>query len=553
MLTQLFIENIAVIEKTNIEFTEGLNVLTGETGAGKSIVIDAISAVLGRRTSRELVRTGANSAFVSATFEDIGDAAKATLEELGYTLEEDKLIVEREFTLSGKNICRVNGRPAAVSVLRDVGKFLINIHGQHESYELMSPELHIGYIDALGNNSALIEDYLETYNEYKEVSRILRQKDSDDRDRARRADLLRFQVEEIESADLRAGEYEELINERLVLANSSKLRELFSTASYLLNGDCSDFSGALSVVCDASDSIDSAAALVPTSENLAQRLRECYYELQDISSEINHEADSIEDDPARLEEIELRLYLINKLTKKYAYTVEEVLKYLENIKQELDSIDRFEENREKLFEKQEELYAVALKKAKKLSEKRKAVASEFSAAVTKQMRLLNMPSAVVEVSQKTTDLTDNGIDEMEILVSTNAGEPPKPVAKVASGGELSRMMLSIKTVLSHSDPTDTLVFDEVDTGISGLAARRVGEALKNVSTTTQSLCVTHLPQIAAMADSHYLISKSEQNGRTYTQVTPLDTNGRVEELARIIGGDQNGTAAYDYAKELLKL
>ena len=233
--------------------------------------------------------------------------------------------------------------------------------------------------------------------------------------------------------------------------------------------------------------------------------------------------------------------------------MEEVLKYLENIKQELDSIDRFEENREKLFEKQEELYAVALKKAKKLSEKRKAVASEFSAAVTKQMRLLNMPSAVVEVSQKTTDLTDNGIDEMEILVSTNAGEPPKPVAKVASGGELSRMMLSIKTVLSHSDPTDTLVFDEVDTGISGLAARRVGEALKNVSTTTQSLCVTHLPQIAAMADSHYLISKSEQNGRTYTQVTPLDTNGRVEELARIIGGDQNGTAAYDYAKELLKL
>lgn len=553
MLTQLFIENIAVIEKTNIEFTSGLNVLTGETGAGKSIVIDAISAVLGRRTSRELVRTGANSAFVSATFEQIGDAAKATLEELGYTLEEDKLIVEREFTLAGKNICRINGRPAAVSVLRDVGRFLINIHGQHESYELMSPELHIGYIDALGNNSALIEDYLETYNEYKEVSRILRQKDSDDRDRARRADLLRFQVEEIESADLRAGEYEELINERLVLANSSKLRELFSTASYLLNGDCSDFSGALSVISDASDSIDSAAALVPTSENLAQRLRECYYELQDISSEINHEADSIEDDPARLEEIELRLDLINKLTKKYADTVEEVLKYLENIKQELDSIERFEENREKLFEKQSELYAVALKKAQKLSEKRKTVAAEFSYGVTKQMRLLNMPSAVVEVSQNITDLTDNGIDEMEILVSTNAGEPPKPVAKVASGGELSRMMLSIKTVLSHSDPTDTLVFDEVDTGISGLAARRVGEALKNVSTTTQSLCVTHLPQIAAMADSHYLISKSEQNGRTYTQVASLDTNGRVEELARIIGGDQNGTAAYDYAKELLKL
>ena len=553
MLTQLFIENIAVIEKTNIEFTHGLNVLTGETGAGKSIVIDAISAVLGRRTSRELVRTGANSAFVSATFEQIGDAAKATLSELGYTLEDDKLIVEREFTLAGKNICRINGRPAAVSVLRDVGKYLINIHGQHESYELMSPELHIGYIDALGSNADLIEDYLLTYKEYKEVSRILLQKDSDDRDRARRADLLRFQVEEIESADLRAGEYEELLNERLVLANSSKLRELFSTASYLLCGDCSDFSGALSVVSDASDNIESAASLVPASENLSQRLRECYYELQDIASEISHEADSIEDDPARLEEIEIRLDLINKLTKKYADTVEDILEYLENIKQELDSIDKFEENREKLFEKQNELYTIALKKAQKLSNKRKEVANEFAASVTEQMRLLNMPSAVVEVSHNITDLTDNGIDEMEILVSTNAGEPPKPVAKVASGGELSRMMLSIKTVLSHSDPTDTLVFDEVDTGISGLAARRVGEALKNVSTSTQSLCVTHLPQIAAMADSHYLISKSEENGRTYTQVTPLDTKGRVEELARIIGGVDNGNAAFDYAKELLGL
>ena len=551
MLKELYIENIAVIEKTNIEFTNGFNVLTGETGAGKSIVIDAISAVLGRRTSRELVRTGASSAFVSAVFEGIGKAALDTLEELGYSIEDGRLLVEREFTLSGKNICRIGGRPCAVSVLRDVGRFLINIHGQHESYELMSPELHIGYIDALGNLSNDLEDYREAFAEYKEVTRILKQKDSDDRDRARRADLLHYQIEEIEAANLTEGEYEALLEERKILANSAKLRELFSTAAYYLGGDDSDFAGGISSISDACDSIDTAASIVPSAETLSQRLKECYYELQDISAEVSNECQSLEDDPQRLDEIELRLDLINKLTKKYADTVEDILLYLENIKLELESIEKFEENREKLFIKQRALYDIAMSKAQAISKKRREVANSFSQDVAQQMRLLDMPSAVVEVSCNLTDLTENGIDEMEFLVSTNAGEPVKPVAKVASGGELSRMMLAIKTVLSHSDPTDTLIFDEVDSGISGSAARRVGDALKRVSIATQSLCVTHLPQIAALADSHYLIQKSEKDGRTYTQVTPLDTQGRVEELARIIGGVDVGVAAHDYAKELL--
>lgn len=551
MLTELYIENIAVIEKTNIEFSKGFNVLTGETGAGKSIVIDAISAVLGRRTSRELVRTGASSAFVSATFEDIGEKAKNVLLELGYSLEDNKLLIEREFTLAGKNICRINGRPAAVSVLRDVGQYLINIHGQHESYELMSPELHIGYIDALGSLSDLLSDYRVVYDEYKEVSRILNQKETDDRDRARRADILRFQIEEIEGADLSIGEEEALLSERQVLSNSAKLRELFYSASYYLGGDGSDFPGGLSLVSDACDNIDTASTLVDSVSELSQRLRDCYYELQDIVSDISREGDNLEDDPQRLEEIELRLDLINKLEKKYGSSIEEILAYLEEIKIELEGIEKFAENREKLFEKQSELYDIALKKAQIISEKRIKTAAEFSKSVADKMKLLDMPSAKVEVSHKITDLSENGIDQMEFLVSTNAGEPVKPVAKVASGGELSRMMLSIKTVLSSSDPTDTLIFDEVDTGISGSAARRVGDALKEVSASTQALCVTHLPQIAALADSHYLIRKTESEGRTFTQVNLLDMNGRVEELARIIGGVNVTDAAYDFAKELL--
>lgn len=551
MLSNLYIENIAVIEKTNIQFTKGLNVLTGETGAGKSIVIDAISAVLGRRTSRELVRTGAQSAFVSATFTDIGEAALGVLSDFGYCTQDSELIIEREFTLSGKNNCRINGRPAAVSVLRDIGRYLINIHGQHESYELMSPDLHIGYIDALGNLSPLLESFREEYSKYKELTRIISQKHSDDKDRARRADLLKFQIEEIEGACITIGETEALYEERLLLSNSQKLRELFSTASFYLSGDSMELQGGLSLVNDSADSMESAAALIPSVSGLSERLRSCYYELEDIACEIARESDSLEDNPMRLEEVELRLDLINKLMKKYGDTEEEILQYLENIKQELYEIERFEEDRDVLVSRQQESFERCMLLAGDLSEKRRTVSKDFSSQVCEQMKLLDMPSAVVEVSQCNVPLCENGTDSIEFLVSTNAGEPAKPVAKVASGGELSRMMLAIKNVLSSSDPTDTLIFDEVDSGISGSAARKVGDALKRVSAQTQSLCVTHLPQIAALADSHYLISKTESAGRTYTSVTELDTQGRVEELARIIGGVDVGNAAYEYARELL--
>ncbi|MDD6252322.1 MAG: DNA repair protein RecN [Oscillospiraceae bacterium] len=552
MLSRLYIENIAVIEKTEIDFTKGFNVLTGETGAGKSIVIDAISAVLGRRTSRELVRTGADSAFVSATFTDVGETTKEALKKLAIPIE-DELILEREFTLSGKNICKINSRPASISVLREISRFLINIHGQHESYELMSPDLHMGYIDSYGGHSDILKEYTEVYAEYKDVCRVLNQKNSDERDRLRRADLLAFQIDELESAEIRAGEFSELSEERNILANAQKLRELLSTASYYLKGDSGEFPGAVSLLSNACDEVSSAALVMDSVKTLSERLGSCYYDLEDISSELNSLAESIDDNPYRLEEIEMRLDLLSRLMKKYADSEEELLAYLESIKSELSAIESFEEDREKLLLMQSELYEKSMRIAVKLSEARRETSEKFSREVMKRMRLLDMPSAVVSVSQITGDLTDSGIDTLEFMVSTNAGEPVKPVSKVASGGELSRMMLSIKTVLSEKEPTDTLIFDEVDSGISGSAALRVGEALRDVSNSCQVLCVTHLPQIAAMAKSHYLIKKSEDNGRTYTKVIPLDTEGRVEELSRIIGGETVTETARSYAKELLKL
>ena len=552
MLSRLYIENIAVIEKTEIDFTKGFNVLTGETGAGKSIVIDAISAVLGRRTSRELVRTGADSAFVSATFTDVGETTKEALKNLAIPIE-DELILEREFTLSGKNICKINSRPASISVLREISRFLINIHGQHESYELMSPDLHMGYIDSYGGHSEILREYTEVYAEYKDVCRVLNQKNSDERDRLRRADLLTFQIDELERAEIRAGEFSQLSEERNILANAQKLRELLSTASYYLKGDSGEFPGAVSLLSNACDEVSSAALVMDSVKTLSERLGSCYYDLEDISSELNSLAESIDDNPYRLEEIEMRLDLLSRLMKKYGDSEEELLAYLENIKSELSAIESFEEDREKLLLMQSELYEKSMKIAVKLSEARRETSEKFSREVMKRMRLLDMPSAVVSVSQITGDLTDSGIDTLEFMVSTNAGEPVKPVSKVASGGELSRMMLSIKTVLSEKEPTDTLIFDEVDSGISGSAALREGEALRDLSNSSQVLCVTHLPQIAAMAKSHYLIKKSEDNGRTYTKVIPLDTEGRVEELSRIIGGESVTETARSYAKELLKL
>lgn len=551
MLKNLYIENIAVIEKTTIDFTTGLNVLTGETGAGKSIVIDSINAILGNRTSRDLIRNGAESAFVSAEFDDLSESALVALEEFGFQSEEDgSVLIQRELTLSGKGKCRINGRPASVSTLRSLGEYLIDIHGQHASYELMSPELHITYIDKLGSLEEELKQYQTVYKEYSRLRAELNKADVDESERARKIDLLRYQAEELEQADFYVGEYEELTDRKQLIENKEKIASSLNSAHEYLNGG-EESDGAVQLLQMACDSLSEIADCLPESDEITHRLQSAVYELEDCRDEVLsmfEAADAEAEDP---EEIEDRLDLIYTLGKKYGSTIEEMLEFLDKARSDLEYLERYDENREELAQKCKEAEKKAAALAGELSEKRKKVSSEFTAAVKKEMTYLDMPNVELVVSQKSCALNSNGCDDIEILISTNPGEVPKPVAKIASGGELSRMMLAIKNVLSDKDQIDTLIFDEVDTGISGSAAQKVGLKLKEVSKTRQVLCVTHLSQIAALADSHFKIKKSVSNGKTYTEVTPLDHEGRRDELARIIGGVEITQATLDYAEEML--
>ena len=551
MLKNLYIENIAVIEKTNIDFTEGLNVLTGETGAGKSIVIDSINAILGNRTSRDLIRNGAENAFVSAEFTELSEGALSVLDELGYEAEEDgSVLVQREMSLSGKGKCRINGRPAPVSVLKTLGEQLIDIHGQHASYELMSPELHITYIDKLGELEAELEQYRDVYRQYSRFRSELEKANVDESERARKIDLLSYQVNEIEQADFYIGEYEDLVERRQIIENKEKISAGFNeTHQYLNGGDDSD--GAIQQLEYACDSLEALIDFMPETENIALRLRSAVYELEDCSGELLSMYDSADAEGESLEEIEDRLDLIYTLGKKYGSSIEEMLDFLAKAKKELEYLEKIDENKEELARKCEKAKQQAQQLAKALSEKRKAAADEFSSSVKREMTYLDMPNVELVVKIEECPLNNNGCDNIEILISTNPGEIPKPVAKIASGGELSRMMLAIKNVLADRDNIDTLIFDEVDTGISGSAAQKVGLKLKEVSKSRQVLCVTHLAQIASLANSHYKIKKSVDGGKTYTEVTSLDHEGRRDELARIIGGVEITKATLDYAEEML--
>ena len=550
MLSELYIENIAVIEKSNINFSEGLNALTGETGAGKSIVIDSIGAVLGFRTSRELIRTGADKAAVTALFTDVSERVKQYLADMGID-SDDELLVSRELTVSGKNNCRINGKVCTVAMLKDLGKLLINIHGQHESYELMSPDLHIRYIDALSNSDALLEEYQEAFYAYKELMSQLKKRRSDEQERSRRIDILRFQIEELQSADITLGERDELIAKRTALSNVERIKEGLYAAVYKLGGDMSEGSPALSLLDDASSDLSSVSRYHQDIEGLSERLSNLTYELKDIYAECDDILSDLDSDPELLDSIETRLDLLNGLSKKYGSTEEEMLAFLADAEAELNTLLNFEEHYEKLQINCDKAFDKATKLAKKLSEKRRETSSRFCESVSNEMHFLDMPNAVLAVEQKPAELYELGADTIEFLISANVGEPPKPVAKIASGGELSRMMLAIKTVLSEADPTDTLIFDEVDSGVSGSAAERIGMKLKEVSKSTQVLCVTHLPQIAAQAENHYKISKKIIDGRTFTSVDILSPDGRVEELARIMGGVTVADSARDYARELI--
>lgn len=551
MLSNLYIENIAVIEKTSIDFKKGLNVMTGETGAGKSIVIDSINAVLGNRTSKELIRTGASSAFVSAEFTNLSEKAIAVIDEAGFELEDGELLIQREISTTGKNKCRINGRPATVSTLKEIGVQLINIHGQHESYELMSPELHISYIDKLAGLESEIEAYQEVYKKYKKLSAELKKATVDESERERKIDLLKYQIDELEDADLRDGEYEELNEQKAVLQNSEKIIEAIMSSRALMNGD-EESSGVLENLQEINSQLSDISGYMSEVEPINSRIESAIYELEDCLSELTGLTDLVDTDGGSLDSIEERLDLIYTLGKKYGSTIKEMLDFLDKAKKELNALVMYDENREILIKECDKAYKEAEKLAKALSEKRKATSSEFADKVCEEMAFLDMPNVKLVVVQEKCELNSLGCDNIEFLISTNPGEPPKPISKIASGGELSRMMLAVKNVLSDKDDIDTLIFDEVDTGISGSAAQKVGLKLREVSKSRQVLCVTHLAQIAAMGNSHFKISKSVRDEKTFTKVEELDHEGRKQELARIIGGTEMTKASLDYAEEMLR-
>ncbi len=549
MIQTLYIENIAVIEKTSIDFNSGLNVLTGETGAGKSIIIDAINAIMGQRTSKDIIRTGEQSAFVSAQFENINDEVINKLTELGFSDDDGTLILQRTLNINGKSTCKINGRPATVSMLKELSGNLINIHGQHESYELFSPETHIDYIDRFGGCEELLEDYRKKYREYKILKKKLNEANADESERLREIDLLSFQSNELFQADIQIGEEETLETERTSLMSFEKIFSLLNQAKMLLCDDNSE--GGVEAVGSAASAVQKAASYNPEYEQISDTLTDVYYNLKDCSDSISDAIENLDSDPQRLEEIEERLDLLNRLSRKYNCPCDELPALAESVQSRLDELINFDKNRDELIEACEKAEKITMLAAEKLSEHRRKTAEEFASKVKNEMSFLNMPNVELVPYFETTDFSSKGIDKVELLISANPGETPRPVAKIASGGELSRMMLAIKTVLSGTDTVDTLIFDEVDTGISGSAAEKVGLKLKEVSENSQVLCVTHQAQIAALADYHYLIRKQVDDGRTYTDVSRLDHDGRKNELARIIGGVNITEAAFTHAESML--
>ena len=550
MLQTLYIENIAVIEKSAIDFSRGLNVLTGETGAGKSIIIDAINAIMGQRTSRDIIRTGASSAFVSAQFDKVNAAVRRKLEEFGFDSDEDELLLQRTLSASGKSTCKINGRPATAAMLREIAAGLINIHGQHESYELFSPETHIDYIDRYGRLIPALENYKEKYKKYLILQKKLNEANSDESSRLSEIDLLSFQSKELFDADIQIGEEEALDSERSALMNFEKLSSLLNRAHMLLSGE--DNSGC-ELVDMAVNAMQSAANYSADYEEISNTLTDVYYNLRDCAELVSDALDNLESDPERLEEIEERLDLINRLTRKYNCTADELPALAEQMQSRLEELLNYDRNRDELIAACKAAREEAEQSALALSNNRQKTAAEFAEKVKAEMSFLNMPNVELVPFFEESALSPKGMDKMELLISANPGETPRPVAKIASGGELSRMMLAIKTVFAGTDTVDTLIFDEVDTGISGSAAEKVGLKLREVSSECQVLCVTHQAQIAALADHHYLIKKQVEQGRTFTEVQPLDHDGRVNELARIIGGVNITDAARSHAEDMLHI
>lgn len=549
MLSNLQIENIAVIKSASIDFENGFNVMTGETGAGKSIVIDSLNAILGERTSRELIRSGADSASVCAEFQNVGDNVKNELEKLGIE-KDDTLIVSRKLTPDGKNVCRINGIPATVSMLKALGVQLVNIHGQLDNQSLLSPETHCSFIDKLAGSGRELNEFKELYSLYIKKENELKSLNTDVNEKNRRLDILNYQIEEIQKADIRPGEKDELTEKLGFLRNAEKVLDLLHTAYAALNGD-GEMPGAADVAADAASKLLSAADYSSDFTETANGVNDAAMNLSAYTEELRDKIYSLDYDPNETERAEERLDVIYRLSQKYGDSEEDILAYLENAEKERDALSFSDERAEQLRAETEKAYNEALAAAKKLSEIRIEAGKKFSADVERELAFLNMPSVKFIVNDSVGKLYENGIDNIEFLLSANAGEEPKPLSKIASGGELSRIMLAIKCVLSELDDIGTLIFDEIDSGVSGRAALKIAAKMKELSKTHQVICVTHLAQIAAFADEHKLISKEEKDGRTYTCIASLDYNGRKYELARIMGGLTVTQSILNSAEELL--
>lgn len=549
MLSNLQIENIAVIKSASIDFENGFNVMTGETGAGKSIVIDSLNAILGERTSRELIRSGADSASVCAEFQNVGDNVKNELEKLGIE-KDDTLIVSRKLTPDGKNVCRINGMPATVSMLKALGVQLVNIHGQLDNQSLLSPETHCSFIDKLAGSGRELNEFKELYSLYIKKENELKSLNTDVNEKNRRLDILNYQIEEIQKADIRPGEKDELTEKLGFLRNAEKVLDLLHTAYAALNGD-GEMPGAADIAADAASKLLSAADYSSDFTETANGVNDAAMNLSAYTEELRDKIYSLDYDPNETERAEERLDVIYRLSQKYGDSEEDILAYLENAEKERDALSFSDERAEQLRAETEKAYNEALAAAKKLSEIRIEAGKRFSADVERELAFLDMPSVKFIVNDSVGELYENGIDNIEFLLSANAGEEPKPLSKIASGGELSRIMLAIKCVLSELDDIDTLIFDEIDSGVSGRATLKIAAKMKELSKTHQVICVTHLAQIAAFADEHKLISKEEKDGRTYTCIASLDYNGRKYELARIMGGLTVTQSILNSAEELL--
>ena len=550
MLSSLQIENVAVIQKAEVHFEPGLNVLTGETGAGKSILIDSINAILGNRTSKDLVRTGAAKAVIRAAFEQVPPAVLDKLEQSGYERSE-ALLLSREITAEGKSSCRINGMPATAAVLRELCGGLININGQHDSVGLLNPAHHLGILDDYAQNRTVFQEYYALYRELVRVKRELDALITDEAEKQRKIDLLQYQVQEIEDAGLTAGEEQTLENRRKVLSNASAIRDRLAQSYALLSGS-DDAAGAVDLLGEASNAVDAAAQLDPALTAAAGQLLDLYYNAKDVAADLIGRLDTYDTNDAELDEVEQRLDLLYRLKRKYGSTVENVIAFGQKAREELDNIQHSQQRYDALQAEKLRLYTKAREKAEVLTQTRLKAFEDLNTRISGTLDFLNMPGVRMTLRHSRGPLASHGQDSVEFYISTNPGEAPKPLAKIASGGELSRITLAIKNAMADKDAVPTVIYDEIDSGVSGKAAGRIGEVLRQSAQGHQILCITHTAQIAALADCHLLIQKNVSNERTYTEIHPLDENGRVEALARLISGDHVTELSRANAREMLQ-